>query len=595
MPSSCLIFDYKVQAAASTSLHFQLTWDVFCRNGIRMQHNDVELDTMVAESDEADVNQPLIPDHEHSRSATDHGQHDDQHEQQPLGTQTTLRNAGKAVWLLTLSAGVSGLLFGYDTGVVSSMLVSIDDDLGGHPMSTAEKSWVTAVTSLSALLFAPLTGIFADRYGRRSVILFADLLFVLGAGIQASASIVSVMVVGRAVIGAAIGLASCATPLYITELAPAEIRGRLVTIQSLFITGGQVLAYLLGWLLAPQTSGWRWMVGLGLFPAVFQLFMLAFMPETPRWLVKAGRQAIARGVLQKVYSGVDESRRQIIVESTLVDIETELAQQSKLSHNAEIATTTSMVGPTIFDTAHQLFSIPGNRRALIIACMLHGLQQICGFNALMYFSATIFALVGFTSPIATSMSVALTNFLFTILAFRYIDTVGRRKILLRSVPFMVIGLAICSIAFRFINLGSNTAPSIPSDRPEATTTGWPMVLLGSVILYVAAYAVGLGCVPWQQSELFPLPVRSLGSGIATAANWSSNFIIGSTFLPLIEFLGASWTFLIYSSICLVGWFCIWRIYPETAGLQLEGVGELLRTGWGVKESIERFQARKRPP
>ena len=113
-----------------------------------------------------------------------------------------------------------------------------------------------------------------------------------------------------------------------------------------------------------------------------------------------------------------------------------------------------------------------------------------------------------------------------------------------------------------------------------------------MLVYVAAYAIGLGCVPWQQSELFPLRVRSLGSGIATATNWSSNFVIGVSFLPMIELLGPPVTFGLYAAICVFGWLAIWRIYPETAGLELEGVGELLANGWGVKESVERFQARK---
>ncbi|KAF2479898.1 general substrate transporter, partial [Neohortaea acidophila] len=501
-------------------------------------------------------------------------------------TKITLRTAGKTVWLLTCTAGISGLLFGYDTGVISSTLVSIRSDLSGRALTTADKSLVTAATSLFALLSAPTTGIFADKYGRRSVIVIASTLFIIGALVQAVATYVWIMVVGRAVVGAAIGLASAATPLYITELSPAELRGRLVTIQSLFITGAQVIAYLAGWGLASVPAGWRWMVGLGAAPAIAQLFLLGLLYETPRWLVKNGRTERARTVLHKVYGGLTEQEgREAAVENVLVDIQDEIATEAKLGLDDSSTT-------TLQTTFKSLTTRPPHRRALTIACMLHALQQLCGFNSLMYFSATIFALVGFVYPIGTSLTVAGTNFLFTIAAFAFIDTVGRRNMLLFSIPFMVIGLGVCSFSFSFMDVWRGS--SIPAPGVNAAdSTPWSGVLIAAMMLYVAAYATGLGCVPWQQSELFPLQVRSLGSGIATAANWSSNFIIGVSFLPLMEWLGATVTFALYAAICAVGWGVVWMIYPETAGLELEGARELLEDGFGVKKSVERFKAGKK--
>lgn len=210
----------------------------------------------------------------------------------------------------------------------------------------------------------------------------------------------------------------------------------------------------------------------------------------------------------------------------------------------------------------------------------------------MYFSATIFSLVGFTSPIGTSLSIALTNFVFTLVAFALIDSVGRRKMLLRTIPFMVLGLLACSVAFMFIPPSQSHLTISPDGMRNASGT-WSIVLLLSLILYVAAYASGLGTVPWQQSELFPLRVRSLGSGLATTTNWSSNFVIGMTFLPMMNILGASTTFTLYAIICVLGWATIWTIYPETAGLELEGIGEILRDGWGVTASIHGFRERQR--
>jgi SP family myo-inositol transporter-like MFS transporter 13 len=207
----------------------------------------------------------------------------------------------------------------------------------------------------------------------------------------------------------------------------------------------------------------------------------------------------------------------------------------------------------------------------------------------MYFSATIFRLVGFESPTLTSLSIAITNFLFTLVAFHYIDRIGRRRILLWSVPIMVIGLALCAIAFGFVHLPAE-------ERAASSVAGgklWPSIILFSMIVYVAGYAIGMGNVPWQQSELFPLSVRSLGSAVSTATNWGSNTFIGLTFLPMMNIFTPVGTFALYAAVCVIAWIAIWRIYPETAGLSLEDVGGLLKGGYGVKDSVRRFEQRNR--
>lgn len=208
----------------------------------------------------------------------------------------------------------------------------------------------------------------------------------------------------------------------------------------------------------------------------------------------------------------------------------------------------------------------------------------------MYFSATIFHLLGFSSPTLTSLSIALTNFLFTLVAFTYIDRIGRRRILLSSIPIMIFGLGLCAIAFLFVDLrgGEQHAATL---RPSSMF--WPLVILAAMILYVAGYAIGMGNVPWQQSELFPLSVRALGSAFATATNWGSNTVVGLTFLPLMELISPVGTFALYAVVCVGAWWAVWNIYPETAGLGLEDVGGLLKEGYGVEESVKRFQDRKR--
>lgn len=388
---------------------------------------------------------------------------------------------------------------------------------------------------------------------------------------------------------------------YISELAPSEIRGRLVTILSLFITGGQVIAYLIGWFLSSTPGGWKWMVGLGAAPAIVQLVIVFFLPETPRWLVKVNREDEAGRVLHKVYgkSSTITSR----VRRILRDIEIEISEEEE-TYKTFRETGNQWLNKTRCSLSN-LISVGANRRALTIACMLQGLQQLCGFNSLMYFSATIFSLLSFSSPTLAAMSVAMTNFLFTFLAFSLIDRIGRRRILLFSIPVMVVSLFSCAIAFSFLQLPTTEAPRSPSYRqllPKGRREGGgpqssnpnslsPLFILISLAVYTASYASGLGNVPWQQSELFPLDTRALGSAISTATNWGANTIIGLTFLPMMEWMSPSWTFVVYALICLVGWLTVWAIYPEMSGLGLEEVRGLLADDFGVKESLERRKRR----
>ncbi|KAH1493816.1 hypothetical protein LV164_007548 [Aspergillus fumigatus] len=498
-----------------------------------------------------------------------------------------LRDSGSLfIWALTFSAGISGLLFGYDTGVISSTLVSIGTDLSNRVLTTLDKSLITSCTSLFALLASPLAGILADKLGRRRVILVADVLFTLGALVQAVTGQVWGMVLGRSVVGLAVGAASLVTPLYISELAPSHARGRLVTILCLFITGGQVVAYIVGWLFSTITSGWRWIVGLGTLPAVLQFVIVVALPETPRWLVQAGLEAEALHVLSKVYQGQSDNHQ--IAKQVVRSIQLEVAEEQEEMDRIKPSVDATRIPwlRKVAQRAQDLFLVGGNRRALIIATMLQGLQQLCGFNSLMYFSATIFSMLAFSSPTLTSLSVAVTNFLFTLLAFALIDRIGRRRILLYSIPVMSASLIVCALAFGSMELpGFSSEPRSQTQADNGATdkSFLPIAVLLCLTVYTASYAFGLGNVPWQQSELFPLNVRSLGSALATATNWASNFIVGLTFLPMMDWLSPGWTFTAYAGVCVVGWFGVWAIYPEMSGLSLEEVRGLLANGWGVYE------------
>lgn len=358
-----------------------------------------------------------------------------------------------------------------------------------------------------------------------------------------------------------------------------------MTILCLLITGGQVIAYIVGWLFSSTSGGWRWIVGLGTVPGVFQLAIFIVLPETPRWLVRMGYEGDAQGVLAKIYQG--SSERDHIVKRVFRDIQQEVEEEALRSTKSG---GNMQWMHNIFEQALDLFRVGPNRRALVIAMTLQGLQQLCGFNSLMYFSATIFSMLSFSSPTLTSLSVATTNFVFTLFAFALIDRIGRRKILLYSIPVMTLSLVIC--AFAFSAFGELPGSPELQGGPETDASGpdgslIPIIILLSLTIYTAAYGFGLGNVAWQQSELFPLRVRSLGSGLATATNWGSNFIIGLTFLPMLEWLSPGWTFALYAAVCAVGWVGVWAIYPEMSGLSLEEVKGFLEHGWGVKESLQR--------
>lgn len=264
------------------------------------------------------------------------------------------------------------------TGIISSTLLLLS--FPGQPITTLDKSLITSCTSLFAFIASPLTGFLADAWGRKRVVLAADALFVIGAIWQACTNSVGGMILGRSIVGAAVGSASFVVPLYISELSPTPFRGRLVTVASLLITGGQVVAYVVGYLLSPQEQGWRWMVGLGAVPAGVQLLMLGFMPETPRWLIKVGRKEQARFVLGKVYEGCVEMDN--VVAGVLRRIQTEVDEEERASSVFQDDSLSNVGKPSRFvvpATLVELLGMGGNRRALIIACMLQAFQQLCGF------------------------------------------------------------------------------------------------------------------------------------------------------------------------------------------------------------------------
>ncbi|CCX05858.1 Similar to Myo-inositol transporter 1; acc. no. Q10286 [Pyronema omphalodes CBS 100304] len=456
---------------------------------------------------------------------------------------------GNWLWILTFTAD--------DTASISSALLYLSPALSTptHSVTTLDLSLITSATSFGALLGGLSAGILADRLGRKGVIYLADALFLIGALWQAVSTTVVSMICGRLIVGVGVGVGSLVVPLYISELAPASHRGRLVVVDVLCITIGQVVAYAVGILLGPR---WRWVLGLGAVPAVIQAVLMILMPETPRWLVSRGRRKEAAEVLSLVYGTDDPS----VISSLLAEI-------------GKGVTSTSTSG--LKDKLTQLIKIPGNRRALTIACLLQFLQQACGFNTLMYFSATVFSMIGFKNPTVVAMVVAGTNAIFTGVAFGLIDKVGRRKMLLMSLGGMTFGLVLVAAAF------GNMPDLIKGVAIPAPETFPAVVMVLAIIIFVSFYALGLGNIPWLcQSEFFPMEVRGLGTGAATAMCWGSNMVVAGTFLGLLETLGGRGTFVGYAEVCALGFLVCWGIYPETRGMGMEEIEGLLRSGWGVE-------------
>ncbi|OBZ76166.1 Myo-inositol transporter 1 [Grifola frondosa] len=457
------------------------------------------------------------------------------------------------VWLLVLCTCISGLLFGYDTGVISGTLVTVGSDLGPTELSSGQKELITSSTTLGALIGGLVAGVLSDFLGRKPVLAIADVIFIGGAIGQAVCHTVWSMIGGRFLIGIAVGVAACVAPLYIQELSPTRLRGRMVVLNVVAITGGQVIAYAIDAAFENTHGGWRWMVGLGAVPAGLQFLFLFFLPESPRILIRRGNLEAACAVMAKIYAYATPEQ---------VDLKVK-ALAAAVKQSVDIANST-----TFWQRCSSIIVNPINRRALMVGCGLQAFQQLCGFNTLMYYSATLFKEIGFNQPTAVGLIISGTNLIFTLLALKYIDIIGRRKIMIFSSPGMIVGLTLGSIAFHYLT--KKTGGNLVNGTQYSKT--WSAIVLLAMIFYVASYATGLGNVPWQQGELFGLEVRGIGTSLATTTNWAGNLLIGSTYLSLMDRITPAGAFGFYAGLCLLGWlFCLF-CFPETAGLSLEEDG-----------------------
>ncbi len=422
-------------------------------------------------------------------------------------------------------AALGGLLFGYDTGVISGAVIFISREFS---LTTATQEFVVSVVLIGAMIGALLAGSGADFLGRRLTLIAAGLLFAGGAIASALAPSIAMLLAARFVVGFAIGLSSVTAPLYISEIAPPQIRGALVALYQWAITIGILIADIVDYAFA-RSGDWRAMLLLAIVPAILLVAGMFVLPESPRWLFARGRSDAARAVLEHSRPDID---------AAIADI--------RLSLRAQEATWREMLLPNV-------------RSALFIGIALAVLQQVTGINTVIYYGPHIFQMAGYaaarTAILATTV-VALVNVCATVIAIAFIDRVGRKPLLYVGVTGMAIGLAALSLGF----------------ASHGLTGSLSRIAVGSLILYVACFAFSLGPIVWLLiSEIYPLPVRGRAMSIATTGNWAANFLVSIFFLTMVKTLGSPLTFAIYAFLCVVTIIFVRVAVPETKRRELESI------------------------
>lgn len=444
------------------------------------------------------------------------------------------------IYLVSSVAALTGLLFGFDTGIISGALLFIQKDFA---LTTGTKELIVSSVLLGAMVGSLCSGHLTDRLGRRRIMLIISSLFIIGTLISSFAGSISTIIFGRLCIGMAIGIGSYSAPLYIAEAAPIELRGALVSLNQLAITIGIMGSYVINYAFTNTQGSWRWMFMIGILPAVLLSIGMIFLPESPRWLVKQGKKRRAKAILSYL-------RGSLRVDQEVREIEHSLkVRQAPFS---EIFS--SWIRPVLF-----------------LGVMLGFLQQVTGINAIIYYAPTVFQLAGFqniSTSILATIGIGVVNVLATIFAIYYLDKIGRRPLLLAGLIGMCVSLIGLSLAFY-----SST---------QVDVLRWAAIVF--IFSYIICFAFSLGAMLWLLiSEIFPLEVRGAAMGVSVFSCWFWNFVVSSTFLSLLNSIGASNAFLLYAVMCVVGFiFCYYKV-PETKGISLEQIEENIRSGLPLRE------------
>ncbi len=447
----------------------------------------------------------------------------------------------KFVTLVSIVAALGGLLFGFDTAVVSGAIGFMQTRFD---LSEIQVGWAVSSLIIGCIIGAASSGVLSDKFGRKKVLIAAAILFIIGSIGSAIPDTFTGYIIARMIGGLGIGITSTLCPLYNAEIAPARYRGRLVALNQLATVTGIFLVYFVNSGIAGSgdeawniSTAWRWMFGVGAIPGFLFLVLLFFVPESPRWLIKQDRPVEALPILLKIH-GEELARQEVL------DIKESFKQEKDTS-------------------LRQLFR-PGLRIALIVGVTIAVLQQVTGINAIMYYAPEIFKQTGAgtNASLVQTILVGLINFLFTILALWLIDKVGRKALLLVGSSVMTLCLAVIGIAF------------------HTGHTSGPIVLI-FILLYVAAFAVSLGPVVWVLlSEIFPNRIRGRATAIASMALWAADYVVSQSFPPMLNSAGPAMTFWIFGVMSLITVLFTWRVVPETKGKSLEEIETL----WPAKKA-----------
>ncbi len=477
---------------------------------------------------------------------------------------------------LTFVATLGGLLFGYDTAVISGAVASIDANFI-DPLQLSETArsslsgWTISSALLGCVIGAAIAGWLSAVLGRRGGLLLAAILFLVSAGGSAvpeigwgpvggmGPSALAPFIVYRILCGMGVGIASMLSPLYIAEISPADIRGRLVSFNQLAIVLGMLLVYFVNWAIASvgddawiKSVGWRLMLGSEAVPALIFLLLLLFVPDTPRWLVMRGRQHEASAVLNRLV-GPSEAAATIAAINRSLMVDARQAQARLFAF-----------GPAV----------------ILVGVSLSIFQQLVGINAVLYYAPLMFQNMGANTDTALLQTtiVGLANVVFTVVAIVSVDRFGRKPLLIGG--GVVMAAAMITLGFLF----------------QTEAVGAPALV--AVVVYIAGFALSWGPVTWVLlSEIFPNAIKNEALAIAVAAQWSANLFVSWSFKVLDGngwlngFSHHGFAYWIYGSMSLLAAYFVYRCVPETKRRTLEDIQAL----WGEKREVPSAIPQELPP
>lgn len=437
-------------------------------------------------------------------------------------------------FLVYIFGALSGLLFGYDTGVISGAILFIQKQM--H-LDSWQQGWVVSAVLLGAVLGSAIIGPMSDKYGRKKLILLAAVIFLFGALGSAFSPEFWMLILSRIVLGMAVGASSALIPTYLAELSPAEKRGSMSSLFQLMVMSGILLAYITNYTFSGFYTGWRWMLGFAAIPAAILFIGGLVLPESPRFLVKVGQSKEAREVLSQM-NGHNESA----VNNELIEIK----RQAEIKSGGVKELFGKLVRP-----------------ALIIGIGLAIFQQIMGCNTVLYYAPTIFTDVGFgvQAALLAHIGIGIFNVIVTAVAVVIMDKVDRKKMLIYGAIGMGVSLLVMSFSMKFSH-GSFAAS---------------IICVIALTIYIAFFSATWGPVMWVMiGEVFPLNIRGLGNSFSSVINWAANMLVSLTFPTLLNFFGTGSLFIGYGVICFVAIWFVHSMVFETRNRSLEEIEATLR-------------------